>query len=116
MLIIAPHAGVLSAELEPSRSLTILIGGTLIQGIGFLVSLLVYAAFIYRLMTQKLPKENVRPAMFVSIGPSAFTASGLVNMAADAKRVFPNDFMGNGSLAADILRIVVNFASLWLWG
>ncbi|BDD54969.1 hypothetical protein MAP00_000532 [Monascus purpureus] len=116
MLIIAPHAGVLSAELEPSRSLTILIGGTLIQGIGFLVSLLVYAAFIYRLMTQKLPKENVRPAMFVSIGPSAFTASGLVNMAADAKRVFPNDFMGNGSLAADVLRIIVNFASLWLWG
>ena len=67
-------------------------------------------------MTQKLPKENVRPAMFVSVGPSAFTASGIVNMAADAKRVFPPDFMGNGPLAADILRVVVGFVALWFWG
>lgn len=116
MLIIGPHAGVLSAELEPSRSLTIIIGGTTIQGVGFMVSLMVYSAFIYRLMTQKLPKENVRPGMFVSVGPSAFTVSGIVTMAAQAKRSFPVDFMGNGPLAADILRVVVNFASLWLWG
>lgn len=116
MLIIGPHAGILSAKLEPSRALLIIIGGTTIQGVGFLVSLMVYSAFIYRLMSQKLPKENVRPGMFVSVGPSAFTVAGIVNMAAEAKRAFPADFMGNGHLAADVIRVVINFAALWLWG
>ncbi|KAE8413950.1 voltage-dependent anion channel-domain-containing protein [Aspergillus pseudocaelatus] len=116
LLIIGPHAGILSSKLEPSRSLPIIIGGITIQGVGFLVSLMVYSAFIYRLMSQKLPRENVRPGMFVSIGPSAFTVAGIVNMAANAKRCFPDDFMGNGPLAAEVIRVVVNFAALWLWG
>lgn len=116
MLIIGPHAGILSGKLEPHRCLPIIIGGVTIQGVGFLVSLMVYSAFIYRLMSQKLPKGNVRPGMFVSVGPSAFTVSGIVNMAAQTKRCFPDDFMGNGPLAADILRVVVNFGALWLWG
>ncbi|KAJ5225170.1 hypothetical protein N7468_006395 [Penicillium chermesinum] len=105
MLIIGPHAGILVAKLEPSRSLRILVGGTTIQGVGFLVSLMVYSAFIYRLMTQKLPKENMRPGMFVSVGPSGFTVAGLVNMAAQAHRCFPADFMGNGPLAAEVLKV-----------
>ncbi|KAL6229304.1 hypothetical protein BDW75DRAFT_105704 [Aspergillus navahoensis] len=116
MLIIGPHAGLLSAKLEPSQALPIIIGGTTIQGVGFLVSLMVYSAFIYRLMSQKLPRENIRPGMFVSVGPSAFTVAGLVNMAAQANSVLPDDFMGDGALAANVLKIVVNFASLWLWG
>lgn len=116
MLIIGPHAGLLSAKLEPSRALPIIVGGTTIQGVGFLVSLMVYSAFIYRLMSQKLPKENIRPGMFVSVGPSAFTVAGIVNMAAQASRSFPDDFMGDGVLAANVMKIIVNFASLWLWG
>ncbi|KAL4787531.1 voltage-dependent anion channel-domain-containing protein [Aspergillus varians] len=116
MLIIGPHAGLLSAKLEPSRALQIIVGGTTIQGVGFLVSLMVYSAFIYRLMSQKLPRENIRPGMFVSVGPSAFTVAGIVNMAAQAHRCFPDDFMGDGVLAAKVLKIVVNFSSLWLWG
>ncbi|OGE48796.1 hypothetical protein PENARI_c026G04881 [Penicillium arizonense] len=116
MLIIGPHAGVLSSKLDPSAALRVIVGGTTIQGVGFLVSLMVYSAFIYRLMTQKLPKENLRPGMFVSVGPSGFTVAGIVNMAAAAKRAFPSDFMGNGALAADVLKVVVNFSSLWLWG
>jgi tellurite resistance protein TehA-like permease len=116
MLIIGPHAGILSAHLNPAESLTIIIGGFTIQGIGFLVSFMVYSAFIYRLMTQKLPKENIRPGMFVSVGPSAFTVAAVVNMATNAERAFPADFMGNGAQAAMIVRVIANFACLWLWG
>jgi tellurite resistance protein TehA-like permease len=116
MLIIGPHAGILSAHLTPNESYSIIVGGVTIQGVGFLVSLMVYSAFIYRLMTQKLPKENIRPGMFVSVGPSAVTVAGLVNMAAEASRSFPPDLWGDGQLAAMIVRVVANFASLWLWG
>ncbi|KAH8690955.1 voltage-dependent anion channel-domain-containing protein [Talaromyces proteolyticus] len=116
MLIVGPHAGVLSAQLSPRQSFYIILGGFTIQGVGFLVSLMVYSAFIYRLMTQKLPKENIRPGMFVSVGPSAFTAAGTVNMAANAERVFPSDLFGNGPLVAMIVQVVANFSCLWLWG
>ncbi|OXV11846.1 hypothetical protein Egran_00393 [Elaphomyces granulatus] len=116
MLIVGPHAGLLSAELTPPRSLSVIIGGFTIQGVGFLVSLTVYSAYIYRLMTQKLPKGNARPGMFVSIGPSAFTVSALTSLAANAKQSFQPGFMGDGELAATIVQVVANFACLWLWG
>jgi tellurite resistance protein TehA-like permease len=120
LLIIGPHAGNLSARIEnPSHALTVIIGGFTIQGIGFLVSLTIYSALVYRLMTQKLPPEPLRPGMFVSVGPSAFTVSGTISMAANLHRAIvpTSTYMGApGDLAATILRIVANWVSLWLWG
>lgn len=116
MLIVGPHAGVLGSKLDPTRSLRIIIGGMTIQGVGFLISLMIYSAFLYRLMSQKLPKEEARPGMFVSVGPSGFTVTAIVNMAAEAKRCFPDSFMGNGPLVATIVKVLANFSALWLWG
>jgi tellurite resistance protein TehA-like permease len=73
LLVIGPHAGALAEALQhhrPLSALSIIVGGFVFQGIGFLLSLMIYAAFIYRLMTEKLPEENLRPGMFVSVGPS----------------------------------------------
>ena len=69
LLIIGPHAGVLSIALSQKKAFSIIVGGFTLQGIGFMVSLMIYSAFIYRLMTQKLPQEATRPGMFVSVGP-----------------------------------------------
>lgn len=116
LLIVGPFAGIIAGKLDASHAANILIGGFTVQGIGYMVTIMIYSAFIYRLMTQKLPKENMRPGMFVSVGPSGFTASALIGMAANADRAFGPDFMGNGPLAAMILRIVASWAALWLWG
>ncbi|KAI9732545.1 MAG: hypothetical protein M1834_003880 [Cirrosporium novae-zelandiae] len=116
LLIIGPHAGVLAETLGQQKALDVIIGGAALQGIGFMVSLMIYSAFIYRLMTQKLPKEPSRPGMFVSIGPSGFTVSGIINMARNAEGAFPSNFMGNGVLAASILKVVANWMGLWIWG
>ncbi|KAJ4354932.1 hypothetical protein N0V95_003398 [Ascochyta clinopodiicola] len=96
----------------------IILGGYVIQGIGFLVSLMIYAAFIYRLMTQKLPKESLRPGMFISVGPSGFTIAGIITMGQELPKVVPPDFMGagNGELAGKVGMIMANFMGLWLWG
>jgi len=48
-----------------------------VQGTGFLIAFMICAAFLYRLMTQKLPRDHQRPGVFISIGPSGFTAAGL---------------------------------------
>lgn len=117
LLIIGPHAGVLSSILTPDRSARIIVGGFTAQGIGMLVSLMIYSAYIYRLMTQKLPRDSLRPGMFVSVGPSAFTASALINMSEDASRIYGDtDFMGDGKLASMIMLVVANWAALWFWG
>ncbi|KAJ5806856.1 hypothetical protein N7474_010448 [Penicillium riverlandense] len=116
MLIIGPLAGVLCGKIEPSKSLPTILVGLTIQGVGFLVSLMVYSAFIYRLMSHKLPKENVRPGMFVSVGPSGFTVAGMINLAFGARRSFPKDFLDNGPVTAAIFTVIVYFSALWLWG
>lgn len=116
LLIIGPHAGVLSQTVKQSRAFDIIVGGFTLQGIGFLVSMMIYSAFIYRLMTQKLPQEATRPGMFVSVGPSGFTVAGIIGMAEGAQRALPDDFMGNTEMAAMIIKVVANWMSLWIWG
>ncbi|KIW20029.1 hypothetical protein PV08_00604 [Exophiala spinifera] len=123
LLIMGPHAANLSDKLggAMSQAIRIIIAGFTIQGIGFLVSLTIYSAFVYRLMTQKLPAEPLRPGMFVSVGPSAFTVSGTIGMAQNLQKVIASsptyEFMDvPGLLAARILRLCANWMSLWLWG
>lgn len=123
LLIIGPHAANLSAKLgTQARALEVIVGGFTIQGIGFLVSVTIYSCFVYRLMSQKLPADPSRPAMFVSVGPAAFTCSGTIGMAANLHdAIIGNrgdaDFMGvSAVLAAQVLRLVGNWMCLWLWG
>ncbi|KAJ4323495.1 hypothetical protein N0V94_001824 [Neodidymelliopsis sp. IMI 364377] len=69
-------------------------------------------------MTQKLPKESLRPGMFISVGPSGFTIAGIITMGQELPKVVAPDFMGegNGELAGRVGMIMANFMGLWLWG
>jgi len=44
-LIVGPHAGQLAAKVPAEDAFQIIVGGYVIQGIGFMVSLMVYSAF-----------------------------------------------------------------------
>ena len=103
---------------HPSRKLTIILAGFTVQGVGFLFAFSIYAAFIYRLMTQKLPRESLRPGMFVSVGPSGFTIAGTIAMAAQLPSALPENFMdaGDSRLTAQILQVMAYWMSLWIWG
>jgi tellurite resistance protein TehA-like permease len=56
--------------------------------------------------------------MFISVGPSGFTITGLINMGQNLPRVVGPDFMGKGlgSLAGQVSLICANWAGIWLWG
>ncbi|KAI4799251.1 putative C4-dicarboxylate/malic acid transporter [Aureobasidium sp. EXF-8845] len=116
LLIIGPHAGRLSARVAKESALPIIVGGFCLQGIGFMMSLMVYSAFLYRLMTQKLPKESLRPGMFISVGPSGFTIAGVINMAQNLPACIPENFMGVGEMAGTISVVMANWMGIWLWG
>lgn len=116
LLIIGPHAGALASHMDSRRAIDVIIGGWVFQGIGFLVSLMIYASYIYRLMTQKLPRESLRPGMFISVGPSGFTIAGVVTMGSVLPSVVPDDYMGDGHFFAEVSRICAIWMGLWLWG
>lgn len=81
-----------------------------------MMSTMVYAAFLYRLMTQKLPKESLRPGMFISVGPSGFTIAGVITMAQNLPGCIPENFMGVGEMAGVISVVMANWMGIWLWG
>ncbi|KAI1506736.1 voltage-dependent anion channel [Biscogniauxia marginata] len=86
-----------------------------VQGTGFLISFMICAAFIYRLMTQKLPHDMQRPGVFISIGPSAFTVAGLVMLGQQSKAILPPDYAGEPH-AVFIIQLFSLLVGFWLWG
>ena len=69
LLLTAPFASNLIDSLPSSsdasriNAVAIALGAITLQGTGFLVSLTIYGAFIYRLMTQKLPRDTLKPGV-----------------------------------------------------
>lgn len=69
LLLTAPLAGNLLASAEKSghpealNSAALAFGATTTQGTGCLIAFMISAAFMYRLMTQKLPRDMQRPGV-----------------------------------------------------
>ncbi|KAH7627038.1 voltage-dependent anion channel-domain-containing protein [Sordaria sp. MPI-SDFR-AT-0083] len=123
LLLTAPYganliaASVKAGHTDEIKPISIALASVAVQGTGFLISFMICAAFLYRLMTQKLPRDYQRPGVFISIGPGAFTAAGLVQLANSAPDFVPADFLGTqGGVAISILRILAYMAGIWLWG
>ncbi|CZS83789.1 unnamed protein product [Fusarium graminearum] len=121
LLLNAPFAANLIAAAESSghkmtvNTVAMALGATAIQGTGCLIAFMISSAFIYRLMTQKLPRDNQRPGIFMSIGPYGFTAAGIAQLGSQADLLVPENFLG-ASNVADIIKVISILVSLWLWG
>ncbi|KAK8905770.1 hypothetical protein QC760_11259 [Botrytis cinerea] len=97
-------------------STAIAFGAICFQGIGFLLSLMIYSAFLYRLMTKKLPQETTRPGMFVSVGPSGFTVTAIVSLSNSVQTtILPNGIFGNTE-GPFVLYLMGSFTGLFIWG
>ncbi|KAI1214421.1 voltage-dependent anion channel-domain-containing protein [Annulohypoxylon truncatum] len=121
LLLSAPFASTLIAANQivsgnpPINRLAIGMCAIAVQGTGFLISFMICAAFIYRLMTQKLPRDEQRPGVFISIGPSGFTVAGIVSLGQQAQVVIPDSFQGS-THSIIILRLLSTIIGIWLWG
>jgi tellurite resistance protein TehA-like permease len=120
LLLVGPFASILTAVTAPNEEiasdfLAIIVGGVVVQGMGFLLALTMHATYIYRLMTQKLPQTGSRPGMFISVGPSGFTSTALIGLARNLPKVVGAAFMGEeGYIAARITKIMGYWAGIWL--
>lgn len=78
-------AGSCVRGLTGGEALAVLCAGLAAQGLGFLVSVFMYATYLSRLMAFGLPVQ--RPGMFIAVGPPSFTCAALVGMAGEMPRV-----------------------------
>jgi C4-dicarboxylate transporter/malic acid transport protein len=77
LLVVGTLAGTILPAQPDSASWKIFVGGVLFQGIAWLVSFLMYAIYMQRLMTSSLPTATVRPGMYVSVGPAGMSSEML---------------------------------------
>jgi tellurite resistance protein TehA-like permease len=122
LLIVAPLAASLinsipsTTETLHISSQTIIVGAIALQGIGFLVSVIIYNAFIYRLMTHGLPSPQCLPMMFISVGPAGFTATGVIQFGSLASKAIPMMAVGNSDTVSLIVRVLAYSVGVCLWG
>lgn len=74
-------ASLIAADQPPHHRIPIIVAGVTLQGLGFLVSLLVNATYVVRMLDAGFPPVALRPSMFIAVGPPAFTTLALIGIA-----------------------------------
>ncbi|KAK1147835.1 hypothetical protein N8T08_000348 [Aspergillus melleus] len=110
-------AATMANSQPPSRAIPMLIGGTTMQGLGFLMFLMVLAQCLIELNDEGLPEAYFRPEMFITVGPPSFTIIAFIGMATAAVEKFPEHYISQATSVrtADVLLIVAVFAGILLW-
>ncbi|PWY67088.1 C4-dicarboxylate transporter/malic acid transport protein [Aspergillus sclerotioniger CBS 115572] len=110
-------AGLLAPNQAPAQAIPMLVGGTTMQGLGFLMFLVILVQSMHELTTEGLPTPSVRPEMFIAVGPPSFTIIAMVSMASAAVKKLPDHYISSATSVrtADVLLIVTVAASVFLW-
>jgi C4-dicarboxylate transporter/malic acid transport protein len=93
--------------------LPILVAGVSCQGLGFLISLIMMALYLGRLMVDGLPAPNLRPGMFMAVGPPSFTALALIGMSNSIPQGY--GYFAQHPMAMDVLQPLALVFSIFLW-
>lgn len=85
-------SGTFASQIAPSQppaaATAIIFAGVTMQGLGWMVSFLMCSAYIQRLMQYGFPAPNMRPGMFIAVGPPSFTSLALIGMSS----AIPEDY------------------------
>jgi len=115
LLVTGTLAGTILPSQPEDASWKIFVGGVMFQGVAWTVSFLMYAIYMQRLMTSSLPSANVRPGMFVSVGPAGYTSAGLFSLAKQAPRLIPANYWTDTVVPdGEIVRIIGIMAGLFV--
>ena len=97
----------------PYQAMAMIVAGLTFQGLGMMVSIFMYSGYLGRLMQYGLPVPNLRPGMFIAVGPPSFTALALIGMA----KAIPRDigYFAAHPTAYEVLNIMALFTAIFLW-
>ena len=117
-MVVGPVSGSIASAQSPSNAMNILVAGLTFQGLGFWASTPMYGVYMTRLLQFGLPAPNVRPGMFIAVGPPSFTGLALIKMSLcvpnshDYFRIHPS---AAESLKQSGLAFAIFLWSLALW-
>ncbi|KAK5262892.1 hypothetical protein LTR96_011649 [Exophiala xenobiotica] len=116
IIVAGPLAGVLLQHQGPGAGIPIFVAGVTFQGLGWMVTVFLYAIWVIRLFSTDLPVPSLRPGMYVAVGPTAYTAVGMVMLSESATFILPNDFLGVRNISApEVLRTIGSIGGIFLW-
>ncbi|KAM0716473.1 hypothetical protein Q7P37_007918 [Cladosporium fusiforme] len=115
LITIGPMAGSMIQSQSHYNALPMWLGAVMLQGLAWMVSLMMYSLYMQRLMTSALPAPSVRPGMYMSVGPAAYTAAGLIKLGIHAPNVLYTDaFTMNPTPDGDVVRVIGTMAGIFV--
>ncbi|KAF2685231.1 hypothetical protein K458DRAFT_365518 [Lentithecium fluviatile CBS 122367] len=115
LLVVGCMAGTMVPSQTGPRGWYMFVGAVTLQGLGWVVALMMYSLYTQRLMTSALPSPSSRPGMYVSVGPAGYTAAGLISLAKQAPSIVPPDQFTNLEIAdGEIIKIVGILSGLFI--
>lgn len=115
-LVTGVMAATLSKSQPESSAVQMLIAGIAGQGLGWMLALFIYIVYLIRLISSKMPPPSLRPGMYISVGPAAYTCAGLLSLGHQAKTQIPDDFLGLDSVPVGHVWYFMSVpAALFLW-
>ena len=98
----------------PAQAVPMIMAGLTAQGLGMLVSMLMYASYVRRMIQYGFPSPNSRPGMFIAVGPPSFTALAIIGMA-EAFPATAYGYWGNPEVTKQVLRILATVTAVFIW-
>jgi C4-dicarboxylate transporter/malic acid transport protein len=102
----------------PEQAVPMILAGLTAQGLGMLVSMLMYGNYFHRMIQYGFPSPEARAGMFIAVGPPSFTSLALIGLAND----FPSAgadpryaYFGAGETTVQILRTVATMTAVFIW-
>lgn len=107
LLVVGTLAGTILPSQPHYAATRIWIGAVMLQGLGWCVAFLMYSMYSQRLMTSTLPDPPTRPGMYMSVGPAAYTAAGLISLGNRATSVLTGDYFSITTIpVGDVVKII----------
>lgn len=106
-------ASIIASSQPYDQRMPILIAGVTFQGLGMSVAMLMYAVLIARLMEFGLPAPNLRPGLFICVGPPSFTTLALIGMANAVPEGY--SFFETYPGAVVVVKTMAVFTGIFLW-
>ncbi|KAF2773954.1 hypothetical protein EJ03DRAFT_304597 [Teratosphaeria nubilosa] len=106
-------ASLIVSDQPDAHRLPIAIAGITFQGLGWMISFMMFSIYVHRLMQYGLPAPNLRPGMFIAVGPPSFTSIALMGITNGLPQNYA--YFTRHPNSVEILQILALFASIFLW-
>ena len=102
-------------EPSPATKMSMLVAGLFSEGLGFLLTILMFTIYVRRMIEHGPPGPPLRPVMFMSVGPPSFTTSSITGLAKASPVSAKADYFGNVQITRQVVMILATFMAIFVW-